>query len=59
MLHQPAQVEELRERIATAFAVPEAQRAEMGRQARSTMLPLTWEAHLADWMRVIEGLPSR
>jgi len=59
MLHHPANVDELREHITTAFAVPEAQRAEMGSKARATMLPLTWEAHLADWMRVIEGLSPR
>ncbi len=59
MLYHPAKVDELRERILTAFAVPDGERAEMGRQARATMLPLTWEAHLADWTRVIGSLPVR
>lgn len=59
MLYHPAKVEELRARIVDAFAVPEAERAEMGSRARATMLPLTWEAHLDDWTRVIGNLPAR
>lgn len=59
MLYHPAKVEELRARIQDAFAVHEADRVEMGRQARATMIPHTWDAHVKEWLRVIESLPSR
>ena len=59
MLYHPTKVEELRERIHTAFGVPDDERATMGSRARATMLPLTWDAHVSEWMKAIESLPSR
>lgn len=59
MLYHPAKIPELRDRINAAFAVPEAERAAMGAQARATMLPLTWDAHVGEWMKAIESLPPR
>jgi UDP-glucose:(heptosyl)LPS alpha-1,3-glucosyltransferase len=37
-----------------AFELDPDARAEMGRRARETMLPHTWEAHLAGWMPRIQ-----
>ncbi|MFZ4596207.1 MAG: glycosyltransferase family 4 protein [Verrucomicrobiaceae bacterium] len=55
MLYHPTDVEELRKRITQAFTIPEAQRQMMGTKAREAMLPLTWEAHVADWMKLIQA----
>ncbi len=58
MLYHPANVEELQTRIQTAFATSQADREAMGHSARETMLPLTWDAHLAEWDRVMGSLPA-
>jgi glycosyltransferase involved in cell wall biosynthesis len=59
VLYHPAKVDELRERIRIAFGVPEDQRTALGAEARATMMPHTWDAHLANWMKAIESLPAR
>ena len=53
MLYHPADVDELRERIQMAFALPQEKRQALGHAARAAMLPLTWDAHVADWMKLI------
>lgn len=52
-LYHPAKVDELRTRLQQAIATPADQRAAMGVRARETMLPFTWDAHVAEWMKVI------
>ena len=59
MLYHPANVEELHQRIKIAFGVPEPERAALGREARATMMPHTWDAHVENWMKTIESLPPR
>lgn len=54
MLYHPANPEELRRRLNQALATPEEQRLAMGAAARETMLPHTWDAHVADWMKLLE-----
>jgi glycosyltransferase involved in cell wall biosynthesis len=54
MLFHPKDVEELAGRIQHAISLSPERRSEMGMVARETMLPLTWERHIAEWMRVIE-----
>lgn len=44
--------------VRQALATSEEKRRAMGIAARDTMLPLTWEAHLAKWMAVIAELKS-
>jgi UDP-glucose:(heptosyl)LPS alpha-1,3-glucosyltransferase len=39
--------------VQRALAMDEATRTKMGAAARETMLPLTWDTHLEQWMRVI------
>lgn len=53
MLYHPANPEELRRRLNQAFATPEEQRLMMGAKARETMLPHTWDTHVADWMQLL------
>jgi hypothetical protein len=36
-----------------AFSLPEDKRQTLGNAARAAMLPLTWDAHVADWMKLI------
>ncbi len=44
--------------VRNALATSEEKRSAMGIAARNTMLPLTWEAHLAKWQDVIVELKS-
>ena len=37
------------------LALDEDERQSMGQQARSTMVPLTWESHLAGWERLFQA----
>jgi hypothetical protein len=53
MLYHPTDVDELRERLQMAFSLPEDKRQTLGNAARAAMLPLTWDAHVADWMKLI------
>jgi UDP-glucose:(heptosyl)LPS alpha-1,3-glucosyltransferase len=53
LLRKPQDEQDLHERLQQAFSLDEDERAAMGQRARETMLPLTWEAHVNAWMRVI------
>ena len=55
LLKNPREANVLHEVLKKAFAVDEDARMEMGRQARETMLPLTWDAHLAGWRPLLES----
>jgi glycosyltransferase involved in cell wall biosynthesis len=52
MLYHPQQPVELAARIQEALALDETAREAMGRAARESVLPLTWEAHMAEWETV-------
>jgi len=54
MLYHPANVSELHARLQQALATPADQRADMGAQARETMLPFTWDAHVGEWMKLLQ-----
>lgn len=54
VLYHPGEAAELRQHIQQAFRIPEDQRREMGELARDTMLPHTWDAHVADWMTLLD-----
>ncbi len=53
LMTHPQEPVRLHELLEKAFAVAEDQRAAMGRAARETMLPLTWDAHLAAWKKAL------
>lgn len=55
LLQEPANAEALRASIQQALAVPEDQRLAMGARARETMLPHTWDAHVACWMKLLQA----
>jgi len=51
--HEPASI---RASVDEALALADDRKAAMAKAARETMLPLTWPAHVARWMKVIAGL---
>jgi glycosyltransferase involved in cell wall biosynthesis len=53
LLHEPTNAEALRDSLNQAFRLSTDQRDAMGLRARETMLPLTWDAHVAKWMQLI------
>lgn len=53
LLTNPTHADALREVIKKALSYDEVTRQAMGRAARETMMPLTWEAHVLKWMDVI------
>lgn len=55
LLHEPQNAEALREALQSAFQLNPDQRDAMGVAARETMLPLTWDAHVAKWMKLISA----
>lgn len=55
MLFHPQEEYEISDKLQEALALPEEERSRMGKLARETMLPLTWERHVGEWMRVIES----
>ena len=57
LLHEPSNVEALRELLVNAFKVSTDERDAMGQRAREAMLPLTWEAHVAKWMVLMQKNP--
>ncbi|MBK8092852.1 MAG: glycosyltransferase family 4 protein [Verrucomicrobiaceae bacterium] len=56
MLYHPQQPVELGARIREALALPAARRDEMASAARQSVLPFTWERHLAEWEDVMRGV---
>lgn len=56
-LYHPTRPDELHRRLQDALATPPDQRAAMGARARETMIPFTWDAHVAEWMKVIKSKP--
>ena len=55
LLHHPSDPEELAAKLNDAIQQTGTGRLAMSHAARQTMLPLTWQAHLADWMSVIKS----
>jgi glycosyltransferase involved in cell wall biosynthesis len=55
LMPRPQQAEDLQTLLKRAFALDEEQRQSIGQQARATMLPLTWENHLAGWERLFNA----
>jgi UDP-glucose:(heptosyl)LPS alpha-1,3-glucosyltransferase len=53
LLHDPANPAALHTALEQAFARPEAERIAMGQRARQSMLPLTWDAHVAKWLPLL------
>ena len=49
LLTQPQNAGFLAERLNNALALSEAERQQLGKAARETVLPLTWAAHLKKW----------
>jgi UDP-glucose:(heptosyl)LPS alpha-1,3-glucosyltransferase len=49
MLYHPQQPHELAARIQEALDLGETQRVAMSQAAHATVLPLTWERHMAEW----------
>ncbi|MFN0125738.1 MAG: glycosyltransferase, partial [Verrucomicrobiales bacterium] len=49
LLRDPGSPAGLRAAMHHALALAPEARAQMGRTARATVLPLTWEAHVASW----------
>jgi glycosyltransferase involved in cell wall biosynthesis len=56
-LYHPAKPDELHRRLQDALTTPADQRAAMSAAARETMLPFTWDAHVSEWMKVINSKP--
>lgn len=56
LMRDPQDVAALHDLIHRALATDEAKRVEMGQAARQTMMPLTWEKHLGEWMKVMETI---
>lgn len=54
ILQNPGDPEELAGHLRQAIGFSSTERARMAAAARETALPLTWQAHLAAWMRAIE-----
>jgi glycosyltransferase involved in cell wall biosynthesis len=52
----PASVHEL---VKRALTTDEATRVRMGAAAREAMLPLTWQKHLGEWMRIVAQVSPR
>ncbi len=55
LLPQPMDADDLASTISKAIALPEDQRFALGARARETMLPLTWDAHVACWMKLLSA----
>lgn len=55
MLYHPQQPVELAARIQEALDLSEAERTRLAQNARESILPLTWDKHLADWLELIEA----
>ena len=53
MLYHPQQADELAKRIQEALDLGETQRTAMSQAAHATVLPLTWERHMAAWAGLI------
>lgn len=53
VISDPSRVDELSALLVRVLALPEAQRAAWGAAARETVRPLTWEAHLGAWLRLL------
>ena len=58
MLYHPQQPVELAARIQEALDLDEPARAAMGACARESVLPLTWDTHMAEWSMLIESACS-
>jgi UDP-glucose:(heptosyl)LPS alpha-1,3-glucosyltransferase len=56
LLGQPRDAASVLGVVRRALGVREEERGALGRGARETMLPLTWEAHLSKWLDVIGEL---
>ena len=56
LMPHPQDASKLHGLLKNVFSLDEDQRADLGRKARETMLPLTWDAHLEGWMKAIREL---
>lgn len=56
LMEQPREASCVLALVKRALAKDAAERGRMGEAARATMLPLTWEAHLGKWARVMADL---
>lgn len=56
LLREPSDSHHLAERLAEAFALPEARRQAFSANARATVLPLTWQAHVEKWEALFQRL---
>jgi glycosyltransferase involved in cell wall biosynthesis len=57
ILYHPQRVDELEKKLNHAFSLSEEDRLAMGEKARLAMLPLTWDAHLAQWVEIMQQIP--
>jgi glycosyltransferase involved in cell wall biosynthesis len=55
MLYHPQQPVELAARIQEGLDLGESERARLSQNARESVLPLTWEKHMTEWLEVIEA----
>ena len=53
MLYHPQQVQELAARINEALSLTAAEWQQLSAAAHETVLPLTWERHLREWVEVM------
>lgn len=53
LLGKPGDAEALAARLRTALGLPETDRGQLGMAARQTVLPLTWAAHVEQWIKLI------